>query len=109
MPLWIGSYLKATRRLSTLQHGVYLLLIMEYWCNSGLPNDDNQLAQIAGLTSQEWKKHKPVIQSFFHDGWRHDRIDKELADSAVKSTQAKRAAEKRWGRLNGHAIGDADA
>lgn len=82
MPLYVGDYLKDTRRLSTLEHGAYLLLIMEYWISGGLPNDENQLARVAGLTPAEWKKVRPSIVPYFQDGWRHKRVEEELRVSA---------------------------
>lgn len=96
MPLYIADYLADTRRLSTLEHGVYLLLIMEYWRNGGLPNDEGQLARIAGLSVKEWNRARPAVYPFFHDGWKHKRIDKELAETASRSDSARRAANERW-------------
>ena len=78
MPMFWGDYLADTRHLSTLQHGAYLLLIAHYWQQRGLPNDDHQLATITGLSVRDWLRHKPVLQKFFVDEWRHERVDREL-------------------------------
>ncbi len=84
MPLYVGDYLNKTRRLTTLEHGVYFLLILDYWQNRGLPDDDATLARIVGLSEREWRKLRPVMQTFFDAAWRHDRIDEELARADAK-------------------------
>ncbi len=103
MPLYIGDYLRDTRRLSTLEHGAYLLLIMEYWTVGSLPTDDRQLARIAGLSIGEWTDIQPIIKTFFTDDWKHARIDRELAEAeanfekrsaAAKAAVAAREAKK---------------
>jgi len=78
MSLHIGDYKKDTGHLRAAEHGAYLLLIMHYWATGGLPDDDRQLAVIACMKNREWKQWKPVLQAFFHDGWKHKRIDEEL-------------------------------
>lgn len=102
MPLYIADYLKDTRRLSAAQHGAYLLLLMDYWTTGALPNDDEQLARIACMPIAEWKKSRPLIQSFFYDGWKHKRVETEISKSSeVSSAYAKRAqqaANTRWDR-----------
>lgn len=112
MPLWIGDYLKDTGHLCAAEHGAYLLLIMHYWQTGSLPTEDRHLAMIARMEAKEWKKYKPTIAAFFDDQWHHKRVNKELAECAVKSSQAKRAAIKRWEKeknadaiayANGHA------
>lgn len=105
MPLYIGDYLADTTRLTTEQHGAYLLLMMDYWRNGPPPNDDGTLAQITRLAPAAWKKHKAAVLRFFTDvgGLLHQkRINQELQacqtrkDTAV--AKATLAAEKRWGK-----------
>jgi uncharacterized protein YdaU (DUF1376 family) len=82
-----GDYFRATRHLSTIQHGAYLLLIGHYWEHGGLPDDETVLRRITGLDDPKmWRRHKPVLQAFFHHGWRHTRLDKELARVGFKRT-----------------------
>ena len=79
MPLYVGDYLGDTGHLTTAQHGAYLLLMMHYWRKGELPDDDVQLSKITKLPLRTWGDYRPVLQNFFYDGWRHKRIDTELA------------------------------
>jgi uncharacterized protein YdaU (DUF1376 family) len=65
MPLYIGDYLGDTARLSTEQHGAYLLILMDYWRNGPPPDDDAVLAQICKLSPNAWAIHRPVLRPFF--------------------------------------------
>jgi uncharacterized protein YdaU (DUF1376 family) len=105
MPLYVGDYLRDTSRLTTEQHGAYLLLIFDYWSSGQpLPDDDAQLALITRLSPEKWHQLRPSLARFFQvvDGvWRHKRVDQELA-KAQAITDARRdggrkGAEKRWG------------
>jgi uncharacterized protein YdaU (DUF1376 family) len=78
MPLYVGDYLGDTGHLTTAQHGAYLLLMMHYWRKGELPDDDRQLSKITKLPLKTWCDYRPVLQGFFHDGWRHKQIDAEL-------------------------------
>jgi len=78
MPLYVGDYLGDTGHLTTAQHGAYLLLMMHYWRKGELPDDDRQLAKITKLSAKSWRAFRPVMQQFFHSGWKHKRIDTEL-------------------------------
>lgn len=95
MPLYIADYLKDTTHLGALESGAYLHLIMDYWQNGKLPGDDRLLARIAKLTDREWKKLKPILQAFFHDGWKHKRIDDELAHTIEVSNKRSAIAAAR--------------
>jgi uncharacterized protein YdaU (DUF1376 family) len=94
MPLFISDFLTDTTHLSATETGAYLLLIMAYWERDGLPDDDTQLAGIARLSRPAWRKVRPVLQAFFHDGWRHKRIDLELAKMIVTHQRRSAAASK---------------
>jgi uncharacterized protein YdaU (DUF1376 family) len=100
MPLYIPDYLADTAHLCPQEHGAYLLLIMHYWMNGGLPDDDRQLARIARMNAGEWRRVRPVVATFFRDGWRHARIEDELRRVRLKS-EARAAA----GRAGGLATG----
>jgi uncharacterized protein YdaU (DUF1376 family) len=94
MSLHIGDYLKDTRHLRALEHGAYFLLIMHYWTKGGLPDDDRQLSAIACMSDKEWKKARPTIEAFFTAGWRHKRIDQELADATERYERRVAAGRK---------------
>lgn len=103
MPLYIADYLRKTTHLGALESGAYLHLIMDYWQNDGLPDDDRKLARIAKLTDREWKAAKPTLLAFFHDGWKHTKIDAEIAKAGTiaesNAGKARDAANKRWAKL----------
>jgi len=104
MPFYVGDYLGDTQRLTTEQHGAYLLLMLDYWRNGPPPDDDAVLQQITKLDRAAWKRHRPTLMRMFQvaDGeWRHKRIDKELANAEQnaerRTSKAKAAAQARWG------------
>jgi uncharacterized protein YdaU (DUF1376 family) len=105
MPLFIGDYLADTTRLTTEQHGAYLLLIMDYWRNGPPPDDDAVLSNITRSSNSNWKKMRAAIAGFFNvsDGkWVHSRIDREIEEAKAGKLKAQekaaKAAEARWGK-----------
>ena len=94
MPLYVGDYLGDTGHLTTVQHGAYLLLMMHYWRKGELPDDDRQLAKITKLSLKTWCRHRPVMQQFFHSGWKHKRIDTELLRMMTISEKRTIAGQK---------------
>ena len=97
MPLYVGDYLGDTGHLTTTQHGAYLLLMMHYWRKGELPDDDRQLSKIAKLPLKTWCDYRATLQDFFYDGWKHKRIDAELAK--MTGVSAKRAIAGQKGGL----------
>jgi uncharacterized protein YdaU (DUF1376 family) len=95
MPLYVGDYLKKTAHLGALESGAYLHLIMNYWANGKLPTNEQQLARIAKVSDKEWSLIKDTISAFFVDGWRHERIDEELAHAEDVSNKRKAARAQR--------------
>jgi uncharacterized protein YdaU (DUF1376 family) len=106
MPLYVADYLADTSRLTTEQHGAYLLLMFDYWRNGALPDDDAVLAQVCRLSLDAWSIHRAVLRGFFspaEDGLLHQkRIDAEITKAqlnrSVSVSRAKKAAEARWGK-----------
>lgn len=105
LTLWTDSYLADTRMLSTIEHGAYLLLLMEAWRrpHCDLPDDDKILARLAGLARDEWDEIKPTIMGFWtYDGrsktWHQKRLRKERDAARVRSKSAKDKAAKRWNK-----------
>lgn len=97
MPLFVADYLADTRHLSAIQHGAYLLLIMNYWqTGKPLPNDDQKLARIACMSRRDWGRNRDAILEFFtveENLLIHSRIAQELTRVEAKSLKSKRAAQ----------------
>lgn len=114
MPLYIGDYLADTTRLTTEQHGAYLLLIMDYWRSGRLPDNDAVLSQITRLSPDAWSNARTMLKHFFciEDGqWVHKRIDEELTKASVNKEAARdkasKAAQARWNKQQNDAPSNA--
>lgn len=107
MPLYVADYLADTSRLTTLQHGAYMLLIMDYWRNGSLPDDDFVLAQVTRMQGDAWSTARSVLVRFFsieNGVWVHKRIEEEIKKARVNSQKAHdravKAAAARWEKEN---------
>lgn len=116
MPLYIGDYLADTSRLTTEQHGAYVLILMDYWRNGPPPDDDEVLASIAKLSAQQWRKHSPTIRRFFvaQDGQLiQKRVEQERQKASGVSDKRRNAgqqgAAKRWGKQDAEQMANAMA
>ncbi|KAA3527069.1 DUF1376 domain-containing protein [Agrobacterium vitis] len=98
MPLHIDDYLADTDYLSAAEHGAYLLLIMKYWRDGGLPDDEGMIRRYAKLSPEQWSESREVIAAFFGDGWKHGRIDAELAKADDIIEKRRAAAVSRYGK-----------
>lgn len=105
LPLWTDSYLADTRHLSTVEHGAYLLLLMEAWRrpHCDLPDDDRILARLAGVSATDWEEMKPIIMAFWNcDGrrktWTQKRLTSERDYVSNKRRSQKDKAAKRWNK-----------
>ena len=105
MPFYPADYLADTRRLTTEQHGAYLLLLMDSWSSGALPDDDAVLARVAGLDAESWARARQALAGYFAiaDGkWVHARIERERehaqAYAQASSSRGKKAATARWGK-----------
>ncbi len=104
MPLHPGDYLADAAHLTTIEHGAYFLLILNYWQRGEpLSADDRKLARICRLTDAEWADVKPSLAEFFIEEnglWKHKRIEAELVKASEKSEKARASIAKRYASVN---------
>jgi uncharacterized protein YdaU (DUF1376 family) len=96
MRMYWADYDADTAHLTTMQHGIYLLLIKNYWQRGGpLPNDELRLARIAKVNIKDWRRNEGVILEFFTKQENllvHKRVALELSHVEAKSLKAKASA-----------------
>lgn len=98
MPLHIEAYMADTLHLSAAEHGAYMLLIMRYWKDGGLPTDERMVQRYSRLSPEQWAESRDVLAAFFDEGWRHKRIDEELAKADEIIEKRRNAALNRHER-----------
>ena len=101
IPIYVKDYLADTSRLSTIEHGAYLLLLFDYWINGSLPNDRPVLLQICKLSEEKSWVVSGLLEKFFKwdkktNKYRNKRIDLER-ERAIK----RREDGKKYGKLGG--------
>lgn len=104
-PFNIGDYRKDTSRLNFLEHGIYRLLIDEYYLNESPLNPDlNFLYREFGIRTQEEKDCiNYILGKFFvldKNGYSHYGCEKVLKKIYDKSDKARKSVEARWSRKN---------
>lgn len=96
MPFYVMEYLSDTAHLTPAQSGAYINLIIYYWVNRGLPNDEASIVRITRLTPIAWQKSRSVLKAFFYDDWKHARIEKELAKAIEISNRNRTNVLRRY-------------
>ena len=109
MPLYIGDYLGDTMRLSTLQHGAYLLLLMECWRQGHVPTEPKALAAITKLTLRAWQAEasEALLPMFYlHDdgSYHQKRVDQERAKAGLISAKRREAARTRHSKPDANEV-----
>lgn len=103
LTLWTDAYLSDTRFLTTMEHGAYLLLLMEAWRrpNCDLPDDDQMLSRMVGLSLSEWTAIRPTIMAYWKldkrsKVWKQKRLSRERDAARIRSKSQRDKAAKRW-------------
>lgn len=99
IPFHIGDFLSGTLHMDATETGAYwMLCVAHYQAGAGgLPNDDRQLARMARVTPQVWKRVRPsVIAKFSVEGefLRHHRVIDVINKISERSTVARDSAMK---------------
>lgn len=98
LPLYTGDYLRDTRALTPLEHGVFLMLLMYCWdCRGPLPLDEQDCAGLANCRSNtEIDALRKVLRKFFirmDDGFYNKRIQREIEKSVTISNKRSEAGK----------------
>ncbi len=101
IPFFGDAYLADTRHLSLEEHGAYLQLLMIAWRSDGcrLPNDDDRIARMLGITGARWRKLKPTVMAFWQlqqGHWYQGRLIKERQFVDEKRAKNSASANARW-------------
>lgn len=100
----IGDYAAATRHLSILEHGVYMLLLDLYYTSEApLSNEIKEVCRKVGArTKDEVAAVNAVLKDFFthtETGWTQSRCDVEIGLFQAKS-ETNRVTGRKGGRPN---------
>jgi len=98
LPLFTGDYLKDTRHLTPMRHGVYLLALMHCWDTKGpMPLDEQEQVGICNCRSgDEVEALRYVLGKYFirmEDGWYNERMQTEVERSEAISKKRSRAGQ----------------
>lgn len=107
---YMGDYLKKTQRLTTEQHGAYILLLVECWQMGRIPLDDESRAAIARMPIARWKKVGSGVAAFFDAEGKNKRATEEIEKAervSMKRSLAGQVGGKRSGIAKAIARGQA--
>ena len=117
MPVYIGDMLAKTTRMTTEQIGASFLLLMDYWRNGSIPDDNNIISSVIRLSVSKSKALKNILLSSnlfeIHEGQMSSKYLDGLkaqaeTNKSAKSERAKKAAEARWGNKQETSSADAN-
>lgn len=83
-------------------------LLAAAWVQEGLPDDDDVLCRITGLTPKQWRAVWPLVEPKFPIGRDGRRINPEMEDgraeaiklAKINQARSKKASRARWGKLS---------
>ena len=96
--------------LTLMEHGAYFKLLMHAWIspNCCIPDNDDWIRRVLGITMGAWKKIRHNVMKFWDktdDGcWTQKRLLKERQKAAEKSEKNRGAAKERWKNRDGNTL-----
>jgi uncharacterized protein YdaU (DUF1376 family) len=95
-----GDYARDTAHLTLEEHGAYVLLMDYAYMHDGLvPLETRRIARILGVHTNKaktlWGSVK-LLWKLTPLGYRHKRIDAELAQAAERQAKGRKLANARW-------------
>ncbi|HEM7530077.1 TPA: DUF1376 domain-containing protein [Acinetobacter nosocomialis] len=117
MPIYIGDMLAKTTRMTTEQIGASFLLMMDYWRNGAIPDDNNVIASVIRSNLSKAKALKTILinsnlfevkDSELSSKYLDDLKSQAESNKSSKSERAKKAAEARWNKEQDSSINNAN-
>jgi len=97
MQLYVADYMADTAHLEAVEHGAYLLLMMNYW-HTEKPIPAHNVRKIARVQVDQWKHIERTLNEFFtideQGCWVHNRIESDLQKVREKSIKNAEAGRK---------------
>lgn len=109
----IGNYRRDTQHLSTLEHGIYRLLLDQYYLTEK-PINENALRLLCIRSTEEIRIAENLLKEFFQEiaegEFIHKGCDKVIGKFKEKSEKAKTSAKTRWdaNAMRTHSEGNAN-
>jgi len=94
--MWVNDFHSDTAHMSATEVGAYMLLRMYQWRHGSLPKTEAQLARIACMRLDHWRRAAPALNAAFGDNWHHVGT----AEARLKA-EKKSLANNRVGYPNG--------
>lgn len=102
-PWYPGRFKADTMHLTALQDGIYRRLIDHYMeTKMGLPDNDNALARIAGVSVSEFVDNSGIIRGFF-EVKTEGRLSHKKCDAILKQQEKISKSYSKRGKLGGKA------
>jgi uncharacterized protein YdaU (DUF1376 family) len=96
------DFLGGTYHLEAEAVGIYVRLLCFQWSNGSIPEEENQLARIAGVDAVALRRHMLTLMTKFDRTESGALINQRLEDERQKKIaiieKAKRSAEQRWSK-----------
>ncbi len=99
---FVGDYLKDTQHLTTLEHGIYTLLLDHLYSTEKPIATMGDAYRICRCQNSASRRHcKLIVSRFFYTddlGIWHKRVEEEISHANLKSNAARDAANAKWKR-----------
>lgn len=96
------DFIAGTYHLTPEAVGIYVRLLCFQWNNGSIPEDEAELARIAGVDADAMRTHmRTVMLKFMPDGCgglKNDRLEREREHKLAIIEKSKAAADSRWAK-----------
>ncbi len=105
-PLYPGDYMRKTQALTILEHGAYMILLMNYYSKGKLPSDKKKLYRVCrAIEAEEQVVIDKIVSEYFTtngDGLlinkrAEEELEKQRIISETNKIRSAKGHKARWG------------